>query len=99
MAHCPPALLRDLAPLFADLRRWPGMVERSRGVFYARGQPLLHFHLTRAGSRRADVRGRDGWTSLDLPTPITAASRRALQRLVEARYREREPARRSAARR
>jgi len=45
------------------------------------------------------VRGRDGWTSLELPTPITAASRRALRRLVEARYREREPARRSAARR
>ncbi|HTK90361.1 MAG TPA: hypothetical protein VL948_08935 [Verrucomicrobiae bacterium] len=83
----------------ADLRRWPGVVERSRAVFYARRQPLLHFHLTREGARRADVRGRDGWTSLELPTPITAASRRALRRLVEARYREREPARRSAARR
>ena len=99
MAHCPPALLRDLAPLFADLRRWPGVVEKSPTVFYAHRQPLLHFHLTREGERRADVRGRGGWTSLDLPTPITATSRRALERLVEARYREREPARRSTARR
>jgi hypothetical protein len=99
MAHCPPALLRDLAPLFADLRRWPSVVEKSRAVFYAHRQPLLHFHLTREGERRADVRGRDGWTSFELPTPITATSRRALQRLVQARYREREPARRSAARR
>jgi len=99
MAHCPPALLKDLAALFADLRRWPGVVEKSRTVFYARRQPLLHFHLTREGEPRADVRGRDGWTSLALPTPITATSRRALRRLVEARYREREPARRSAARR
>ena len=99
MAHCPPALLKDLAPLFAELRRWPGVVEKSPAVFYARHQPLLHFHLTREGERRADVRGRDGWTSLAVPTPITATSRRALRLLVEARYLEREPARRSAARR
>src|SRR4029453_1296718 len=99
MAHCPPALLKDLATLFADLRRWPGVVEKSRAVFYARRLPLLHFHLTREGERRADVRGRDGWTPPELPPPMTATSRRALRRLVEARYREREPARRSAARR
>jgi hypothetical protein len=52
MAHCPPARLKDLASLLADLRRWPGVVERSRAVFYARRQPLLHFHLTREGARR-----------------------------------------------
>ena len=98
MAHCPPPLLRDLAPLFSELRGWPGVVEKSRGVFYARRHPLLHFHLTRDGERRADVRGRAGWTSLVLPTPLPDARRRALLRLVRSRYRERD-ARSSAARR
>src|SRR4030095_11542109 len=99
MGHCPPELLADLATLFTELRGWPGVVEKSRGVFYARRQPLLHFHLTAGGSRRADVRGHEGWTSLDLPMPLTATSRRALLRLVQPRYRGGEPARRSAARR
>jgi hypothetical protein len=99
MAHCPPALLKDLTPLFSEIRGWPGVVEKSRGVFYARRQPLLHFHLTRDGERRADVRGRDGWTSLHLPIPLPAARRRALLRLVRSRYGERDAVRSSAARR
>lgn len=99
MAHCPPALLTDLATLLAELRAWSGVVEKSPNVFYAHRQPLLHFHLTEGGGRRADVKGPDGWTSLDLPTPLTATARRALLRLVRSRYRERAPARRSAARR
>ena len=97
MAHCPPALLTDLTDLFVELRGWPGVVEKSRGVFYARRQPLLHFHVMEGGGRRADVRGRDGWTSLDLPIPLSPTRRRALVRLVRSRYRERDPARRSAA--
>jgi hypothetical protein len=88
MAHCPPALLNDIADVLADLRRWPGIVEKSPGVFYARRQPFLHFHLVEGGRRRADVKGRSGWTSLDLPRPISPTKRRAFLRLLEARYRE-----------
>ena len=93
MAHCPPALLDDIADVLADLRRWPGIVEKSPGVFYARRNPFLHFHLIKDGlvegeRRRADVKGRAGWTSLDLPRPISAAKRRALLRLLGTRYRE-----------
>jgi hypothetical protein len=93
VAHCPPALLDDIADVLADLRAWPGVVEKSPGVFYARRNPFLHFHLVKGGlveggRRRADVKGRAGWTSLDLPRPISAAKRRALLRLLGARYRE-----------
>jgi len=93
MAHCPPALLDDIADVLADLRQWPGVVEKSPGVFYARRNPFLHFHLVKSGlveggQRRADVKGRAGWTSLDLPRPISPAKRRAFLRLLSARYRE-----------
>ena len=88
MAHCPPALLDDIADLLADLRGWPGVVEKSPGVFYARRNPFLHFHLFEGARRRADVKGRAGWTSLDLPRPISAAKRRAFLKLLGARYRE-----------
>ena len=93
MAHCPPELLDDIADVLADLRRWPGVVEKSPGVFYARRNPFLHFHLIKdglveGGRRRADVKGRAGWTSLDLPRPISAAKRRAFLKLLGARYRE-----------
>jgi hypothetical protein len=98
VAHCPPALLDDIADVLADLRAWPGVVEKSPGVFYARRNPFLHFHLVKdglvkgglveGGRRRADVKGRAGWTSLDLPRPISAAKRRAFLNLLGARYRE-----------
>jgi hypothetical protein len=113
VAHCPPALLDDIADVLADVRTWPGIIEKSPGVFYARRNPFLHFHLVKGGlvkgglvkgglvkgglvkgalveggRRRADVKGRAGWTSLDLPHPISAAKRRAFLRLLGARYRE-----------
>ena len=90
MAHCPPDLLDDLAGLLAEVRAWPGVVEKSPAVLYARRQPFLHFHLIKGGRRRADVKGRSGWTSLELPRPISATKRRALRRLLWARYRETE---------
>ena len=88
MAHCPPRLLDDLGVLFAELRTWSGVVEKTPGVFYARGQPFLHFHLLAGGRRRADVKGGAGWSELDLPRPASAASRRRLLRELRARYRE-----------
>jgi hypothetical protein len=90
MAHCPPELLDDVAGLIAEVLAWPGVVEKSPGVLYARRQPFLHFHLTRGRRRRADVKGRAGWTSLELPRPIPATKRQAFRRLLRARYRETE---------
>lgn len=97
MARCPPALLRDVADVLATVRAWPGIAERSPAVFYAHRQPFLHFHLAEDRRRRADVKGRTGWTSLELPRPLSVTRRRAFLRLLRARYRETEAARRSAA--
>ncbi len=88
MAHCPPALLDDIADVLADLRGWPGIIEKSPGVFYAGRNPFLHFHLVDGERRRADVKGRAGWTSFDLPRPISPAKRRAFLKLLGTRYRE-----------
>jgi hypothetical protein len=88
MAHCPPELLDDLGDLFDELRAWAGIVEKKPGVFYARGQPFLHFHLV-DGGRRADVKGRTGWVQLDLPRPVSARGRSALLRELRKQHRER----------
>ena len=109
MAHCPPALLDDIADVLAELRQWPGIIEKSPGVFYAGRNPFLHFHLikdglikdglVKDGRRRADVKGHAGWTSLDLPRPISAVKRRAFLKLLGARYRETKGSRAVSARR
>jgi hypothetical protein len=88
MAHCPPDQLDDLGPLLAELRTWPGVVEKTPGVFYVRRQPFLHFHLVQGGRRRADVKGRAGWVQVDLPRPASGARCRALLRELQARYAE-----------
>src|SRR5262245_57308190 len=91
MAHCPPELLDAIAGVLAEVQAWPGVIEKSSGVLYARRQPFLHFHLTRDGQRRADVRGQAGWASLVLPRPISATRRRDFLRLLRARYRDGAP--------
>ncbi len=88
MAYCPPELLDDLAEVFADLRSWRGVLEKRPGVFYAHGEPFLHFHLLAGARRRADVKDRADWTQFDLPRPITATRRRALVRELRRRYDE-----------
>ena len=88
MAHCPPALLDDIADVLGDVRSWPGIVEKSPGVFYARRNPFLHFHLVDGERRRADVKGRGDWTEIELPRPLPAAVKRTLLRLLRDSHRE-----------
>ncbi|MEW5684354.1 MAG: hypothetical protein AB1942_05515 [Pseudomonadota bacterium] len=59
MKHATPAALDQLEPLLAELRALPGLVERSRGVFYRKGRAFLHFHEDPRGLF-ADVRDADG---------------------------------------
>jgi hypothetical protein len=87
VAHCPPELLDDLADIFAEVRTWPGVVEKTRGVFYLRRAPFLHFHRTAEGGRRADVKDTTGWVSLDLPRPLSATRRRRFLRVLRAVHR------------
>jgi hypothetical protein len=89
MAHCPFELLDDLEDVLAEVRGWPGVREPNPGIFYVRGQPFLHFHLLKGGRRRGDIKGRDGWVSLDLPRPVSAKHRQALRRRLSTHYRNR----------
>ena len=72
MAQCPPELLDDLTDVFAEVRTWAGIIEKKPGVFYARRQPFLHFHL---------VEG-------DLARSVSATKRRAFLRELRARHRQ-----------
>ncbi len=45
-------MLDDLLDVVAEVRGWPGVVEEKPGVFYARGEPFLRFHLLAGGRRR-----------------------------------------------
>jgi hypothetical protein len=87
--RCPPELLDDVADVIDDIRGWPEVVERKPGVFYAGRLPFLHFHLVEGGRRRADIRGRAAWHSIELPRPLTATRRQQLLRELRRRYRER----------
>ena len=89
MSRCPPELLDDVADVIAEVRDWDDVVERKPGVFYARRLPFLHFHLFEGVRRRADIRGRTAWISIDLPRPVTVTKRRQFLRELRKRYRER----------
>jgi hypothetical protein len=58
MRHATPGALDKLEPLLAQLRLVPGLVERSRGVFYRKSRAFLHFHEDPSGLH-ADVRFGD----------------------------------------
>ena len=47
--------LDELEPMLARLRRFDGLIEKKRGVFYRRSKAFLHFHEDPSGLH-ADVR-------------------------------------------
>lgn len=59
MKHATPTALDALEPLLVELRGLPGLVEKSRGVFYRKSKAFLHFHEDPEGLF-ADVRDADG---------------------------------------
>src|SRR5262245_25112641 len=88
MAHWPPERLDDLADVVAQVRGWPGVVEKKPSILYLRRQPFLHFHLFEGRRRRADIRGVAGWIQVDVSRPVSATSRRRLVKELRRRYRE-----------
>jgi hypothetical protein len=88
MAYCPPELLEDLADVFADVQTWIGVIEKRPGVFYAHGQPFLHFHLLAGARRQADVKGRSAWTQLNPPVARQCHEPPSPVRELQVRYRE-----------
>lgn len=49
MKHAGPQTLATLEPLLAEIRRQPGLVERTPGAFYRRSKAYLHFHEDASG--------------------------------------------------
>ncbi len=58
MKHAGSDALNTLEPLLREIRLVPGLVEKSRGVFYRKSQAYLHFHEDPSGMH-ADVRIED----------------------------------------
>ena len=88
VARIDPARLDDIHAVLDRIRGWPGVEERATATFYLNRRPFLHFHAG-ADSRRADVKGADGWTQVDLPEPCPASVAGRLRRILEEEYRRR----------
>ena len=58
MKHAGSETLDQIEPLLEQLRRLPGLKEKSRGVFYKSSQAFLHFHADPSGVH-ADIRRGD----------------------------------------
>ena len=77
--HAGPAALEELEPLLAEIRATaPGLVEKSRGVFYRRSKAFLHFHEDPTGMY-ADLRTSDAFERFPA---TTEAERSALVRRI-----------------
>jgi hypothetical protein len=82
--HATGPALDQLEPLLADIRLLPGLVERSRGVFYRRSRAFLHFHEDPAGLF-ADVRLGADFTRYRVQEPH---ERDLVRDLIEAAIRD-----------
>jgi hypothetical protein len=88
--HATAPALDRLEPLLAKLRRHSGLKEKSRGVFYVKARPTLHFHEDPKGLF-ADFRSTgDEWQRFAVNT---ADERAAFLRVVAAYLARTTPAR------
>jgi hypothetical protein len=86
MGHAGTKDLRDISDVLARIRALPGVVERSRGVFYLRRAPFLHFHIT-GETRYADAKIGATWGP-EIPLPFEAGRtlKAAFMKEVRARH-------------
>lgn len=73
MKHATDAGLDRLEPLLADIRRFDGLVEKKRGVFYRKSKAFLHFHEDPSGDH-CDVRGPADFERFRCETPQERAA-------------------------
>jgi hypothetical protein len=78
MRHARSNALDEIEALLAEIRAVPGLVERTRGVFYRRSKPFLHFHEDPSGLH-ADIRTGD---EFERHRAETAAERKSLLKLI-----------------
>ncbi|MGE4108053.1 MAG: hypothetical protein AB7F66_12630 [Bacteriovoracia bacterium] len=76
MAHCSIEQVRDVADILETIKGWENIREKSRGVFYYKSVPFLHFHF-KDEKRWADIKKKEGgWTLVPLPFQPSAAARK-----------------------
>ena len=86
MGHCAFEKLADLNAVLNVVRSWPGIKEKSPGVFYLKSTPFLHFH-EKDGARWADAKDGKAWgAQIDIPFNATKAMRDQFQKEVRRRY-------------
>jgi hypothetical protein len=86
MGHATREDLLDLADVLGELRKLPGITERSHGIFYVKRTPFLHFH-TKDGNRWADVRlGQDWGPKIPIAFESGARARQQFLKRVLERY-------------
>jgi len=86
MKHAGGKALDELSRLIEQIRRLPGLTERSPGSFYIRSIGLLHFHEDPAGMF-ADLKMANGaWERM---RSTSAREQAALMRLVRKELRAR----------
>ena len=78
--HAGAQALDELEPFLGRLRAVPGLVEKTRGVFYVRSKAFLHFHEDPSGLH-ADVRLGSEFSRFRVET---AEERDALLERIEA---------------
>ena len=67
MSRPAPETFDSVEPMLAELRRYPQLTEKSRGVFYIKSKAFLHFH-GKPGDVVADVKTAGDWTRLPVNT-------------------------------
>lgn len=86
MGHASHDELLDLEEVFCELRKLPGLSERSHGVFYFKRIPFLHFH-TKDANRWADVKAGATWgPEVAIPFRSGPRARRRFLKIVTERY-------------
>lgn len=82
MKHAGPKALDRLEQLLAEIRRFDGLKEKSRGCFYLRGRGFLHFHEHGEDELYADI--GLGTETERLPAMTIAQRKVILKRTKEA---------------
>ena len=69
MKHATQGTLERIDDLLEQLRRLPGLKEKSRGTFYVKGGAFLHFHEDPAGLF-ADLKESGDWVRYPVNTIV-----------------------------
>jgi hypothetical protein len=69
MKHAGDAALDQVEELLTQIRKYAGMKEKKRGVFYRDASAFLHFHEDPAGLF-ADLRTNAGWERIPVQTRV-----------------------------